>query len=122
MKMRRVNANILEICNEKNEIVLSLAEELTNNTLLIRLTGMIKNEVAVELEDEVMAALSVCNCIRLVFEKVTYLASAALKVLLSIQQIVDEMDSVQMKLVHVPPTVMDVLEAAGFEEILWIEN
>lgn len=122
MKMRRVNSNILEICNEKNEVILSLAEELVDKTLQVKLCGMISNDVAVELEDEIMAALSACCCIQLDFEEVTYLAGAALKSLLSIQQIIDEMDSAQMKLVRVPPMVLEVFKEAGFDEILWIEN
>ena len=86
MKTRRMNNNVLEICDENNEVILSIEEKAIENGLEIYLKGEIKNEVSHEFEDEVMAALSVCSKLIINFEKVTYIASMALKSLLSIQQ------------------------------------
>lgn len=123
MKTRRVDHHVLEICDDHNTVVFSIAEEMKNeNTMRIQLAGEITNDVAHEFEDEVMAALSVCPKIELDFAKVSYIASMALKALLSIQQIMDEMENSQMVLTHVPQKVMDILKETGFCDILWIEE
>ena len=117
-----MNRNVLEICDEKEQIILSIAEEVRDNTMLITLDGEIINEVAHEFEDEVMAALSVCPKLELNFEKVHYIASMALRSLLSVQQMIDDLDDAGMVLTHVSPEVMRILDESGFSDILEIEN
>lgn len=122
MKMRRMNNNVLEICDENSNIVLSITENISEGeTMIITLTGEIRNEVAYEFEDEVMAALSVCKKIELDFEKVSYIASMALKSLLSIQRMIDEIENSSMVLTHVSSEVMTILKETGFSDILEIE-
>ena len=122
MKIRRMNNEVLEICDENNEVILSIEEKAIDNGIEIYLKGELKNEVAHELEDEVMAALSVCKRIVINFESVTYIASMSLKSLLSIQQIIDEIQESSMLLTHVKPEVMAIFEESGFSEILEIET
>lgn len=122
MKIRHMNNDVLEICDENNELILSIEEKAIDNGIEIYLNGEIKNEVAHEFEDEVMAALSVCSVLVINFENVTYIASMALKSLLSIQQIIDETEGARMVLTHIAPTVMEIFEESGFSEILEIEN
>lgn len=122
MKKRRMNNNVLEICDENSKVILSIAESMEKNVLLIALAGQIKNEVAHEFEDEVMAALSVCPKIILDLEKVTYIASMAMRSLLSAQQIIDEIEGASMTLTKVSPEVMETLKESGFSEILTIEE
>ena len=122
MKIRRMNNNVLEICDEDSKAILSIAEELVEGKLKITLSGEIKNEVAHEFEDEVMAALSVCRNLIIDFKGVTYIASFALKSLLSIQQMIDEIENSSMVLIHVSKEVMSIFKESGFLEILMIEN
>ena len=122
MKIRRVNNNVLEICDENNEKILSIAEEMNNQgKMIITLDGEVRNEVAHEFEDEIMAALSVCKNIELNMKNVSYIASMALKCLLSIQQMIDEMNGSSMVLNNVSAEVMRILKESGFSEILEIE-
>ena len=122
MKMRRVNNNVLEICDENNEMILSIAEEINpQGKMIITLNGEVRNEVAHEFEDEIMAALSVCKNIELNMKNVSYIASMALKCLLSIQQMIDEMNGSSMVLTNVSQEVMTILKESGFSEILEIE-
>ena len=86
MKIRRMNNNVLEICDEDANVILAIAEELVDSKLKITLSGEIKNEVAHEFEDEIMTAFSVMKKIKLDFSKATYIGSLALKALLSLQQ------------------------------------
>ena len=123
MKKRHMKNNVLEIYDDDNILVLSISEELSDDgTMVIKLAGEIKNTVAYEFEDEVMAALSVCKKIELNFEKVSYIASMALKSLLSIQQIIDETDDSDMILTDISPQVMDIFNESGFLEILEIKK
>ena len=122
MKYRRMNNDVLEICDEENNIILSINEKLQDNVMNIKAVGQIKNEVAHDFEDEVMAALSVCKRIVLDFSKVTYIASMTLKVLLSAQRIIDESSDASLTLIHVKPEIMKVFNESGFSDILMIEE
>ena len=120
MNIRRMNNNILEICDENKTVILSIEEYFNGQELVIELAGEIKNEVAHEFEDELMAALSVCPKLVLNIEKVTYIASIALKSLLSVQQMIDEIEDSSMILSHVSSEVMGIFNETGFSDILQI--
>lgn len=102
--------------------VLCIREQMKDDIFYMEAEGEIRNEVAHELEDELMAAVSVCRKIRLDLSKITYLASGALRSLLSVQQIIDEQEGAEMILVHVSEPVMEALKESGFDEILFIEE
>ena len=53
------------------------------------------------------------------FEKLDYISSAGLRVLLAAQKIMNRQGS--MKLVHVNDTIMEIFEVTGFTDILTIE-
>lgn len=122
MKFRRMNDDVLEIYDEENNILLSIAEELKDNVLNIKVSGQIKNEVAHDFEDEVMAALSVCKHIIIDFAGVTYVASMTLKSLLAAQRIIDDNADSSMTLIHISPDVKKVFNESGFSDILMIEE
>ena len=63
MNTRRINGDTLEILNGEN-VITSLSEKLIDNKMHIVVSGEIKNEVAHEFEDELMAAFSVCNVVK----------------------------------------------------------
>ena len=52
-------------------------------------------------------------------EKLEYISSAGLRVLLSAQKVMNRQGS--MKIVHVNDTIMEVFEVTGFSDILTIE-
>ena len=53
------------------------------------------------------------------FEKLDYISSAGLRVLLSAQKIMNKQGG--MKLCHVNENIMEILEVTGFVDILTIE-
>lgn len=122
MKIRRMKNNVLEICDGSEAVILAIEEELVDGKLKIGLSGEIRNEVAHEFEDEVMAALSACPQLVIDFSKVTYIAGIALKSLLSIQQMIDEIEGASMVLIHVSAEVMSIFKDSGFSEILMIAD
>ena len=119
---RRMNDNKLEIVDDHGKPIFSIEEKHEDGVLSIFVSGQIKNEVAHEFEDEVMAALSVCNTIVIDMKDTTYIASMALRSLLSAQQLIDEIDGASMTLVHVSKEVMKTLNESGFAEILAIQE
>ena len=95
---------------------------MDEDILKIKISGEIKNDVAHEFEDEIMAALTVCHKIELDFENVTYIASMALRSLLSAQQMIDEINDSQMVITHANSSIMEIFDESGFTEILLIKG
>lgn len=120
--MRRMNGNVLEIFDNNENVIMTLEERVNDNIFDIKVCGEIRNEVAHELEDEIMAALSVCKIIELDMSKTTYIASLTLKSLLSIQQIIDTMDDARLVFYNLSSQVKDVFEDAGFLDIFCVEE
>ena len=121
MNTRRMNGNTLELL-EGDTVIASLDEALVDGDMHIVVTGEIKNEVAHEFEDELMAAFSVCNVVKLDLSKVTYIASIALRALLSVQQIIDENEKAALIITNMSSEVKDIFEPLGFLDILAIEE
>ena len=63
MIRRVMNNNVLEIY-EDEALVMSLSETIKDGGMSVHISGAIKSTVAHELEDELMAALTVCDVIR----------------------------------------------------------
>lgn len=121
MNIRRINGDTLEVLNGEN-VIISMSEKLIDNEIHITVAGEIKNEVAHEFEDELMAAFSVCNTVKLDLSKVTYIASIAMRALLSVQQIIDENDQASLIIIGMSPEVKDMFESSGFFDILNVEE
>lgn len=121
MNVRRMNGDTLEILNGDN-IIISLSEKLIDSAMHIVVSGEIKNEVAHEFEDELMAAFSVCNIVKLDLSKVTYIASIAMRALLSVQQIIDENEAASLVITSMSHEVKAMFETSGFLDILNIEE
>lgn len=122
MNRRVMNDNVLEIQNENGEKIISLLEEMNDGTMLIQVFGEIKNEVSHDFEDEIMAAFSVCENIKIDLSKVTYISSLAMKALLSVQQIIDDIPGSAMVISGLSKEVEILFEESGFMDILNIEK
>ena len=87
--------------------------------LLIALEGRLDTTTAPELEKELKDSIGGVEDLTIDFEKLDYISSAGLRVLLSAQKIM--MKQGEMKVVHVNETIMEIFEVTGFSEILTIE-
>ena len=85
----------------------------------IALEGRIDTTTAPELEAELKASLDGVTELVFDMEKLDYISSAGLRVLLSAQKVM--MKQGEMKLIHVNETVMEIFEVTGFSDILTIE-
>lgn len=120
MSTRNMNGDTLEILVE-GQVVLTLTERMAGETMEIAVAGEIRNEAAHDFEDELMAAFSVCRSVRLDLHGVTYLASLAMRALLSVQQLLDETGGT-LTVVHLSEPVRAIFDEAGFLDILDVEE
>lgn len=98
---------------------MTIHKNLDGNTLTIALEGRLDTTTAPELERELNASLSEAEALVLDMEKLEYISSAGLRVLLSAQKKMSGKKG--MKVIHVNETVSEVFEVTGFSDILTIE-
>lgn len=121
MSERRMNGENLEIYSD-GKLVLTLQEKLTDDVMHMKVSGEIRNDVAHDFEDEMMAIFSVCNNVTLDLGGVTYMASLAMRTLLSVQQLIDENDNATLIITNLSAPAKEMFESSGFLEILNIES
>ena len=99
--------------------MLNILKSAEGPVLRIALEGLLDTVTAPQLEDELKAALPGVTSLELDMEKLEYISSAGLRVLLSAQKIMNTQG--EMKLFHVNDVVMEIFEVTGFSDILTIE-
>ena len=114
--MRRINGNLLEICDAAGNAMLTLEEQMQGDMFCIYASGEIRNEAAYELEDEIMAALSVGKSVAIEMSNVTYIASVALHCLSAVQQKAAISENADLVLVNLSPQVQTIFEEAGISD------
>ena len=88
------------------------------NALTIALEGRLDTMTAPELEAVLKTALEGVGELTFDFEKLDYISSAGLRVLLAAQKTMNRQGS--MKVVHVNEIIMEIFEVTGFSDILTI--
>ncbi|MBR0416501.1 MAG: STAS domain-containing protein [Firmicutes bacterium] len=85
------------------------------------LEGRLDAVTSVEFEEDLAGVLPEIKELILDFEKVDYVSSAGLRVLLAAQKQMDGKEG-SLKLLNVCDTIMDIMEVTGFDNIICIEN
>ena len=88
--------------------------------LTIALAGRLDTTTAPQLEAELKTALDGVESLVLDFEKLDYLSSAGLRVLLAAQKQMNKQGEMVVR--HVNETIAEVFEVTGFCDILTIED
>lgn len=122
MISRKINNGVLELYDSEGKIVMTIEEKVKDNIIDIFVSGEIKNNVAHEFEDEIMAAFSVFHNITINLSKTTYIASLALRSLLSLQQMIDDIPNSKMIICGVSSQIKQAFIESGFYDILYIEE
>ncbi len=99
--------------------MLNLQKTLSGEKAVFALEGRLDTVTAPQLENELKGSLDGVRELTLDFEKLDYISSAGLRVLLSAQKLMNAQGS--MRIVHVGETIMEIFEVTGFSEILTIE-
>ncbi len=99
--------------------MLNINKSLENETAVFALAGRLDTVTAPELEKALKESLDGVTALTMDFEKLDYISSAGLRVLLATQKVMAKQGT--MKLCHVNETIMEIFEVTGFTEILRIE-
>ena len=89
------------------------------NELTIALEGRLDTTTAPQLDDELKTALEGVTKLDFNFEKLEYISSAGLRVLLSAQKVMNKQGSMVIK--NVNEEIQEIFEVTGFVDILTIE-
>lgn len=99
--------------------MLKINQTRNEKNVTVELEGRLDTNTAPELEAAFGEILEGVESLVLDFEKLEYVSSAGLRVLLSAQKTMTKQG--EMKLVHVNETIGEIFEVTGFCDILTIE-
>ena len=99
--------------------MLNINKNKENDALVVALEGRLDTTTALQLEEEFNNSLDGVSALKLDLEKLDYVTSAGLRVLLSAQKIMNKQGS--MKITNVNSEIMEIFEVTGFSDILDIE-
>ena len=99
--------------------MLNITKKGEGTTLEVALEGRLDTTTAPQLEAELKSDLPGVTNLIMDFEKLEYISSAGLRVLLSAQKIMNKQG--EMKLIHVSDVINEIFEVTGFSDILNIE-
>ena len=97
---------------------MTITNTLNGTELTVALEGRLDTTTAPELEASLKNSLDGVTELVMDFEKLEYISSAGLRVLLSAQKIMNRQGS--MKVIHVSEVIMEIFEVTGFSDILTI--
>lgn len=98
---------------------MTIEKSQEGSRLNITLEGRLDTTAAPKLEAELKRSVSDIEELIFDFEKLEYISSAGLRVLLSAQKVMNKQGSMTVK--NVNDVVMEVFEVTGFVDILTIE-
>ena len=99
--------------------MLNIEKRTNGSELVVALEGRLDTITAPDLEKELQESLDDVKLLTLDFEKLEYISSAGLRVLLSAQKTMNKQGS--MKIINAREEIMEIFEITGFTEILTIE-
>ena len=89
------------------------------NAEILALVGRLDTMTAPELEAEISAMLPTVQSLTLDMEKLDYISSAGLRVILKTQKALEKKSG--LKITHVPEAVREVFDMTGFSDFLSME-
>ena len=98
--------------------MLNINKHRDNTEVVIELEGRLDTITAPDLDAELKTILPDVKELVLDFEKLDYISSAGLRVLLSAQKAISRKGD--MTVIHVNDTIMEIFEVTGFCDILTI--
>ena len=97
---------------------MNIATDRNGNALTVTLEGRLDTSTAPQLDDTLKDALEGVTDLTLDMEKLDYLSSAGLRVLLSVQKTMNRQGTMTVR--NVNETILEIFEITGFSDILTI--
>ncbi len=98
---------------------MTINKSLNDTELTVALEGRLDTITAPELEEALSGDIDNAQSLVLDFEKLEYISSAGLRVLLSAHKNMSKKGG--MKILHVNDIIMEIFEVTGFSDILTIQ-
>ncbi len=98
---------------------MTINKDLKGTELIISLEGRLDTITAPELEKELNASLNGIQALSFDFDKLEYISSAGLRVLLAAQKCMNKQGTMVVK--NVNETISEIFEVTGFNDILTIQ-
>ena len=98
--------------------MLTISKKVEDKAVTFVLDGRLDTITAPQLETEIKESIDGIVSLILDFEKLEYISSAGLRILLAAQKIMNVQGKMLLK--HVNQSVMDIFEVTGFADILTI--
>lgn len=114
---RKVEGDWLTIADPDGKILLSIREQIAADGALITVKGELTLLAAHDFEDELMGVLTVTDRVVIDLSEVTFLSSAGLKILLTIQQMLEKRRDGRLLLKEPSQTAQAVFEETGFSQL-----
>jgi len=99
--------------------MLNIVKDKNEGKLNVALEGRLDTTTAPLLEEELKGALEGVTELVMDFEKLDYISSAGLRVLLATQKVMNRQGSMTIR--HVSDVIHEIFEVTGFVDILSIE-
>ena len=99
--------------------MLNISKKIEDGKAVFALEGRLDTVTAPDLEKELKGSLDGIQDLVMDFEKLEYISSAGLRVLLSAQKVMTKQG--KMVIIHVNESIMEIFEVTGFTDILKIE-
>ena len=98
---------------------MTINKDRKGTELIISLEGRLDTITAPELEKELNASLNGVQALSFNFDKLEYISSAGLRVLLAAQKCMNKQGTMVVK--NVNETISEIFEVTGFNDILTIQ-
>ena len=99
---------------------MTITKNMEGTKLTFALEGRLDTTTSPQLETEMHPDIDSATEVTFDLEKLQYISSAGLRVLLSAQKIMNKQGSMTIR--NVCPEIMDIFDVTGFVDILNIEN
>jgi anti-sigma B factor antagonist len=99
--------------------MLNIVKKQDGDTLTVKLDGRLDTNTAPDFQTEMEPLLNGISKLVLDFEKLDYISSAGLRVLLTFEQEMEEQEKT-LEVTHVNDIIHDVFDVTGFLDILTI--
>ena len=101
--------------------MLNVEKKLEDGALLIALEGELDTLSSPDFEDMLEPLLAEAQSLTLDFEKLEYISSAGLRVLLAAEQTMEEKGAERVRVVNMNSTVRNIFDITGFTDVLAVE-
>lgn len=102
----------------QKEGIMTIDKNREGNKMTVALEGRLDTTTAPQLEGEIRGSLDGITDLEFDFQKLAYISSAGLRVMLSTQKVMNKQGN--MTICHVNEDIMEVFEVTGFVDILHI--